>query len=374
LHQTQFRSLTNECVLEALAGVLDVADTACETCPMSSDTRLNQPPAAELTSAASPVNVDPPSPDERTLIAEFIAFLKEASAKRHPTGPMLRFNQGRQTACVEAEFIVRDDLEPELRVGLFAQPRTYKAAIRFANAVSQSDREKDVRGMAIKISGVQGRNLTLGATTQDFVLNSHPVMVVGSARAFLQFLRAMEAGGPRRLVYLLSHPRSLRIALRARGHPSSHLDIPYWSTTPYLFGEGRAVKYKVAPSSAIPGPRPRELSDAYLRDAVRAHLARSDATFDFMVQFQTDARRMPIEDASVEWSEHESPGRPVARIRIPRQDIDRAGRAAVCEDAAYNPWHSIAEHRPLGSFNRVRREIYQALAEFRAQRRSARDS
>jgi hypothetical protein len=326
---------------------------------------------------APPIAQEAPAPDERALIAEFIAFLKDASAKRHPTGPMLRFNQGRQTACVEAEFTVLEDLAPDLRVGLFAEPRTYKARVRFANAVSTSDREKDVRGMSIKVTGATNapiQNLTPGATTQDFVLNSHPVMVAGNTRDFLDLLRAMEAGGLRRLAYLLSHPRSLRIGLAARANPTSHLDIAYWSTTPYLFGEGRAVKYKVSPCSEFSSPRPRELSDSYLRDAMRAHLIQAEACFDFMVQFQTDPRTMPLEDASVEWSEHSSAGRPVARLRIPKQNIDEAGRSALCEEAAFSPWHSLAEHRPLGGFNRARREIYSALAEFRGQRRGARTS
>src|SRR5687767_10810127 len=74
------------------------------------------------------------APDEAAIIAEFIAFLKEASLRRHPTGPIRRFNQGRHSACVAAEFSVRDGLAAEHRVGLFAEPRTYSAFIRFANA------------------------------------------------------------------------------------------------------------------------------------------------------------------------------------------------------------------------------------------------
>src|SRR5262249_6858624 len=146
------------------------------------------------------------SPDEEAVIADFIAFLKDASLKRHPTGPILRFNQGRQTACVGAEFTVLPNLAPELRVGLFSEPRTYRAWIRFANGTSRADWEKDIRGMSIKITGVEGGgpNLTPGATTQDFVLNSHPVMVAANTRAFLELLRAMEAGGLRRLAYLLT--------------------------------------------------------------------------------------------------------------------------------------------------------------------------
>jgi hypothetical protein len=104
--------------------------------------------------------------------------------------------------------------------------------------------------------------------------------------------------------------------------PTCHLDIPYWSTTPYLFGPGRAVKYITRPCSTRTSTMPAELTDHYLRDALRAHLAQEDACFDFMIQFQVDSHRMPIEDASVEWKEEESLYRPVARIRIPRQRID----------------------------------------------------
>lgn len=318
---------------------------------------------------APPNSLETVSPDEGAVVADFIEFLKDASLKRHPTGPILRFNQGRQTACVSAEFTVPPNLAPELRVGLFSVPRTYPAWIRFANGTSRADWEKDIRGMSIKVSGVEGANLTPGATTQDFVLNSHPVMVAANTRDFLELLRAMEAGGLRRLAYLLSHPRPLRIGVAARANPTSHLDISYWSTTPFLFGDGRAVKYKASPCSGISSSRPPRLSDSYLRDAMRAHLRRGDACFDFQVQFRSDPRTMPIEDASVEWSERTSPFVPVARVRIPSQDIDDAARAALCEEASFNPWHSLAEHRPLGDFNRARREIYSALADFRAQRR-----
>ena len=76
------------------------------------------------------------APDEAAVTAEFITFLKAASAKRYPTGVVRRFNQARHAGCVEAEFTVLDALPDEQRVGLFAQPRTYPAFIRFANAAS----------------------------------------------------------------------------------------------------------------------------------------------------------------------------------------------------------------------------------------------
>jgi hypothetical protein len=112
---------------------------------------------------------------------------------------------------------------------------------------------------------------------------------------------------------------------------------------------------------------PPTLTDDYLTDAIRTRLAEAEATFDFMIQLQTDSRRMPIEDASVEWKQQDSPYVPVARIRIPQQSIDQPGRDAQCEQIAFNPWHCLPDHRPLGSMNRARREIYRAMAAYRGE-------
>ena len=304
------------------------------------------------------------SPDEAAVTERFVAFLKAATDKRAGSGARQRFNQARATACVEAEFTVLDGLAAGHRVGLFATPRTYKCWIRFANATSESDKDKDTRGMAIKVLDVAGDNLTPGATTQDFVLNSHPVMMVGGTREFLELLEANEAGGFRRAVYFLGHLKAARIAMASRANPTCHLDIPYWSTTPYLLGTN-AVKYVARPATASRSPRPATLTDSYLKEALRARLLREDAAFDLMVQPQVDTSRTPIEDASVEWREQDSPYVPVARIRIPVQSIDDAARRARCEEIAFNPWHCLREHRPLGSMNRARREIYRTLAEYR---------
>lgn len=308
------------------------------------------------------------APDEASVTAEFIAFLEAASARRNPTGPIRRFNQGRAAGCVDAEFTVNAGLSDEHRVGILAEPRTYRAYIRFANASSSSDREKDVRGMSIMLADVKGENLTPGSSRQDFVLNSHPVMVAPDTKEFMALLQATEQGGLARVLYFARHLALARIGLAARQHPSCHLDITYWSTTPYLFGPGRAVKYIARPCSDRTSPMPAQLTDAYLRDALRAHLEEADACFDFLIQFQTDSVRMPIEDATVEWHERDSPYVPVGKIRIPRQRIDDDARTIACEKAAFNPWNCLSAHRPLGSLNRARKDIYRALSQFRERR------
>ena len=221
--------------------------------------------------------------------------------------------------------------------------------------------------MSISIADVPGDNLTPGSTSQDFVLNSHPVMVAPDAKSFMAFLEANEAGGLQRIAYLARHPAVVRIGLAARQQPSCHLDIPYWSTTPYLFGPGRAVKYKVAPTSGRTSPMPSVPGDDYLAEALAAHLQAAEASFDFLVQFQVDAVRTPIEDATVEWTDDDAPWRLVARLRIPQQQVAPPG-GAPCEETAFDPWHALVDHRPLGSMNRARRAIYPALAELRRQR------
>lgn len=310
--------------------------------------------------------------DEAQVADDFVAFMKAATVRRHPTGPVQRFNQGRAAGCVDAEFTVLEGLPEPLRVGLFSKPRTFRARLRFASASSRSDREKDVRGLSIRVCGAPGPNLTPGVESHDFVLNSHPVMPVGSTREFLELLRALEAGGAARTLYFLTHPRAAFIGSQARRRPSCHLDISYWSTTPYLFGPDRAVKYVVRPMSSRRSAMPTTLSDTYLRDALCAHLAREEAIFDFAVQFRRGPH-MPIEDASVEWSELESPYCSVARLRIPSQAVSSA-EADGCEHTWFNPWHCSAEHRPLGNMNRARRTIYTEMARFRAEQRVARDA
>ena len=307
-------------------------------------------------------------PGEAAVIAAFIDFLKEVSAKRHPDGAVPRFNQGRAAGCVDAEFTVGEGLPPELRVGLFAQPRTYRARIRFANASSRSDREKDVRGMSIKVHGVGDRTLS-GEPDHDFILNSHPVMMVGNTKTFLDLLQAVEAGGAKQALFFLSHPRAVAVALASRRNATSHLEIPYWSTTPYLFGPGRAVKYVAQPTPPRATPLPAPLTDDYLRERLADQTAREESWFDFLVQFQADVRKMPIEDASVEWRASDSPYRAVARIRIPVQAVDTSGNTASCERMSFNPWNALPDHRPLGDFNRARRDIYRAMAAFRLERR-----
>lgn len=308
--------------------------------------------------------------DEAATADRLIELTKQALEQRHASGKTLRFNQARHPGCVRGEFAVESGLEADLRTGLFAEARSYPTWIRFATASTESDTEKDFRGMSLKVMGVEGEMLFGGGSNFDFVLNSHPVLFVGTPKHFAKFIQKSQSSSP--ILFFLNpfdlHLKELGIVRAGRRHHASHLHMPYWSTTPYLFGVENAVKYKAEPCSDPANELPETLTDNYLHETLRDHLAGGDACFDFMVQFQTDAGTMPVEDATVEWDESVSPFRKVATVRIPSQTFDSPAQMEFCENLAFNPWHSLAEHRPIGGLNRVRKQLYAELAQFRHER------
>jgi len=155
---------------------------------------------------------------------------------------------------------------------------------------------------------------------------------------------------------------------QAKIQPTSPVDIRYWSTTPYLLGNGQVVKYSVVPTSKRRSELPAPLTETYLTDNLQAHLAETDATFDFKVQVRTNAKTMLVEDSAVEWRETEAPFVKVATLVIPKQTFRGADRDSLAEALTFSPGHALAEHRPLGSINRARLKIYKALSQFRQQR------
>jgi hypothetical protein len=149
---------------------------------------------------------------------------------------------------------------------------------------------------------------------------------------------------------------------------SSPFEAPYFSCVPYLLGPGRAMQYSVWPKSnhKTPIPRlPRRPPDDYLRDAMVASLNKGDVELDFRLQLQTDAHLMPIENNAVLWPERLSPRVSVATLRLPKQKFDSPAQMEFAKKLSYNPWHTIAEHRPLGNQSRARRRMYHHLSQLR---------
>ena len=154
--------------------------------------------------------------------------------------------------------------------------------------------------------------------------------------------------------------------LGLRISPSSLLDIRYWSTTPYLFGKQRAVKYSLLPTSSHHGKNTGATGESYLSDVMQKHLSVHAASFDFCVQLQKEG--MPIEDAGVVWKEDESPFVKLATLHIPVQKFRGKERKKLAEELSFSPGNALPEHAPLGGLNRARIAIYTALSKFRHER------
>jgi hypothetical protein len=111
--------------------------------------------------------------------------------------------------------------------------------------------------------------------------------------------------------------------------------------------------------------RPRNAGPDYLTEAMVRTLNTEDVEFDFMVQFQTDPARMPIEDPSIAWKESESPFIKVATVHIPKQEFASPAQMEFGDNLSFTPWHSLPEHRPLGGIQRARRTVYQTISKLR---------
>src|SRR4051794_9148308 len=305
--------------------------------------------------------------------------------------PVHRGQHPKHHGCVHAKFIIEPDLPAPYRVGLFREPGEYDAYVRFSNGGQQDDRQPDAHGMAVKVLGVAGEKLLddeRHETTHDFLMVDNPVFFLPNAIVYAKFSGALlKAKGKepstvnKLLGFLPKKPRELgtvallyflpsrlgqfrRLAKFVSKRIPSPLSTRYWSTTPYLFGEGMGMKFSAVPETP-PGPIPAGASAHYLREAMVRQLDGGGAVFQFRVQLQKDERTTPIEDPTVDWDEAGAEYRTVATIRIPSQTFDTPKRMKFCEDLSYTPWHALPEHRPLGGINRTRRRVYTKMSELR---------
>jgi catalase len=287
------------------------------------------------------------------------------------------------------EFRVLPNLPSELAQGLFHIDHTYPAVVHFSNSASQQQPDwlPDGRGMSIKLLGVDGDRLPGDAAagkTQDFVMINHPVFFARNVKEFrrleqvlvdandqpLATLQGMLTGGDWNPLHW--HWSEAITALRIAGHIPAHpASYTYFSMAPIRFGKYIA-KYRVQPT----GDRPDSWLDLVTKlgtDADGLHLMLAETLrtqqvlFEFQVQLRTSDETMPIEDATVEWPESESPYRTVALFLIPRQDIAPLQNNDRFKHLAFNVWHALADHRPLGGINRLRREAYRISSSWRRQ-------
>ena len=356
-----------------------------------------------------------------------------AERDKSQDGQLLRGVHAKSHGCVKAQFTVNEDVDRSYRVGLFAQPgRSYEAWIRYSNAsVLREDdlkanddgvRQNGSRGMALKVMDVDGRMLSQddGRNNQDFLMINTPEFAFANVRDYLRLNRILERA-PKGDV---AKPYFLPAALLGLGQPvegepagkaakrkalqsiiardpllkslspaeimgtissakivgkivrqtvRNPMQVQYFGAAPFLFGDGRAMKFSASPCVATPQPPFTEITaDNPPQNYLRAALARTmsgnkDVCYDFRIQTRDDGDEgLKIEDATTTWPNEEDKYVSVARIaiRVPQSPL-APDAVASCEKLAFTPWHSLAVHRPLGGINRLRRKVYSDSASHR---------
>ena len=331
--------------------------------------------------------------DENQTFDDIVASMQRLSERtREMYGHNVRVSHAKSHGLAVGELRVMDNLPEHLAQGLFAAGSTYPVIVRLANVPGEitTDAINTQRGFAIKILGVSGPMIAghEGQTTQDFVLDSGTTYFpMSDAKAFLLQHRLMEHAPqfPTALKEAVSTiSRVTNEALKAVGTDSAKLDFfgdsrihpmaeAYYSQVPIRFGNYIA-KLEVVPVSAAQ----KALADAdvdvdgdkdpnALRTTTVSYLRDNDAEFEVRIQLCTDLATMPVEDASKEWSEEESPYLPVARIYLPQQEAYSEARQQYVEALSFSIAHSLEAHRPLGSVMRARLRAYPEMARLRRQ-------
>lgn len=310
---------------------------------------------------------------EQKWIAEMQSILQTKMEKDYPVGKTRRDAHPKSLGLVKAEFTVLDNIPQELKQGVFAKPANYKAWIRFSNASGkiQSDKQKDFRGIGMKLMGVEGERFTTDEKhSQDFLLMTNPTMPLGTVKLFRDAVYYSIKVNPLILVLKLlftGHADVLKTLSTGKKNDTSPLDITYWSTVPYKLGD-KVMKYKMVPASTFKSNLPAQLTDNYLTENMQQHLQQKEASFDFYIQLFRDEKTTPIEDAGVEWKPEDSPFIKVAEVKIPVQQFDTDERKELAEQFSFSPANALLVHEPLGGINRARIAIYKALSKFRHQR------
>ena len=315
-----------------------------------------------------------PLPDEDAWLDSIIATFEKQMRGLWQPGRMERGGNTKTHGIVRGEFIVHDNLPAAFRHGIYARPQTFRAWVRFSGPGPYITPDIDDVGfmsISVKLLGVPGPKLMDDERhTLDLFGVSTPTFVTQDTRAnaHLQTWSLKNAA----IFHFLNFTRPHLLDLIMQGlfikTQSSPFEAPYFSCVPYLLGEGQAMQYSFWPKSTRKTPipnLPRRPPDNYLRAAMVAALAQGDVELDVRLQLQTDPFLMPIENNGVLWPEKLSPRVSVATLRLPRQTFDSPAQLAFARTLSFNPWHTIAEHRPLGNQSRARRRMYQALSQLR---------
>lgn len=331
--------------------------------------------------------VEPKIPNEAEQQNELFDIIRRTqehnfSMHRHA----MRGTHVKTQAIVKGQLTINSDLPEHLAQGLASPANAqspHPVAIRFANEPSflQDDRAPGPRGCGMKIFNVSGNYLDpIGSRTQtqDLTFNNAPLLELRDLKTTVEIftIRERHFREPEKIKPELEKRSDASLQKAPMGLPNQHfLSYTMYSQAAYRWGP-YVVKYALFPtgeyqaalekSHKITDSSSPEQHSQWLKEWFRD--GKQDATYDLRVQLCQSLSAQPVEDASVPWDETAFPFQTVGQVVLPAgQDPFAAERRAFWDDhMKLNVWYGLEEHRPLGSVNRLRKELYQRSSGFRS--------
>jgi hypothetical protein len=317
--------------------------------------------------------MSPPSTDWKEVIppgedARFLGYAEILRGLQRKRDSRSRGLHGKANLGLTAELVIDDNLPAHARHGLGAKPGRYSAYVRVSNGsgARQHDKKGDVRGFAFKVVGVDGKKIIPGmenARTQDFLLINNPTTAVRNADEFLAIVKAMQSPAllVPRLIGAVGFGRAFAIIKKAAGDlgkkMSSVAFTTYFSAAPVSWGP-YAVKVSLNPRAEAPADARSGSGPDWIGEDLAARAKAGPIVWDFRLQFYSDAASTPLEDHDQEW---QGDWLTIGTLTLAQQDVSsERGRkiSAFIEQASFDPWHALAEHKPLGNMMRARNHAY----------------
>jgi hypothetical protein len=273
-------------------------------------------------------------------------------------------------AGLNAKFEVYDNLPDYARQGLFAKKGTYDAWIRISNGGVdvKPDSIPDIRGFAIKVFGQNGPSALGNGNTnsQDFTLINQSAFSFPKSEPFIDLVVAATESPFALLKHLIGKHgiiggiQKIGKTVKTFGKPfSGFMTETFYSAAPIACGE-YASRVRLIPISHK--PKANSNKQDFSVD-IASILSTDTVEFNLQLQFFVDESITPIEDASIDWPENESPYITVAKLIIPSQNINSDSGKELkekIEKSVFDPWNALLAHRPLGDVMRARKVIYYA--------------
>lgn len=284
------------------------------------------------------------------VIEMYLEMMKSQDLQKRGQDPQ-------QHVLLRGTFEISDSVPDKMRVGVFAEPKTFSALIHLTSGQNTKKSYPHPHSFAIKLLDIP-RSPT---GTQDFIFGNQPTFPFSDIQDYLALFEAqLNISSPS---CYKAHLHDMGVNLKLNFMIANYLGRQFWSSIPVAMGN-RAARFTLIPGEEnlcdlTPTPTPegnhQALKDYFVNQ-------RRSAKFLFGAQSYIDEVTTPIEYAKSAWP---TPFETIATLTLPAQDFEAPKQFEFCKYLTYTPWHCVPEHQPLGGIQRCQKIMYEKCSQLR---------